>query len=579
MKTLPKAYGGGMLFAASGLDCPTDYENEIVGFTFEPEHGLGFMLYLDSPVQLMAETEIHSEHKVTVDFALNDVMQFRAGGRKISFLATSTDAISGVTAEPFGIDLRFGPVHTNYGDLLLRPGRLIDYARANGHHYVLARRRKGVRIFFGFSHGKTRAQAAAKAEAAVREDIDKLIRERLKFYRRLKPPTGNRVIADTYVKACSILKANLLSPDRSNPFHWSTPDRLPHKMMWIWDTVFHLPGYLRICPGLAGETIKAVFHYQKKDGFIPHMMAPNFESPHTQPPILGWGAMMAYAVTRDKELLEHCYRRNRRFLEWILRNRTNRGGLLGWYINVNQPWCRSGESGMDNSPRFDKHSRLDCVDLCCYVINDIDCMKKMEKALGIRPDGKLAASGEELAEGVKKKLWNARDGFFYDRDPRTGKLSRVRASSGLLPLWAGVATEEQARKCVKHLLNKKEFWTKMPVPSVAIDESSFNRDYWRGAVWVNYNVMITMGLMRYGFRREAKMLARRTVNSIARWHQETGCIYECYDPFDATRPDLLPDRSSRLGARFAEFSTVIRNYGWSSAGFIQLVGFPKSDSI
>jgi neutral trehalase len=206
-------------------------------------------------------------------------------------------------------------------------------------------------------------------------------------------------------------------------------------------------------------------------------------------------------------------------------------------------------------------------------------MQKMEAILGIRPDKRRAAYGERLAKRMRKRLWNASDGFFHDRDPKTGRLSPIRASTGLLPLWAGVATKEQAKKCVRHLFNKKEFWTKMPLPSVAKSESSFNRDYWRGSVWINCNVMTVMGLLRYGFRREARTLARRTVAAIARWHEKTGCIYECYDPFDALRPDRLPDRSSRLGARYTEFSTVIRNYGWSCAALVQLVDFLATGSI
>jgi glycogen debranching enzyme len=137
-----------------------------------------------------------------------------------------------------------------------------------------------------------------------------------------------------------------------------------------------------------------------------------------------------------------------------------------------------------------------------------------------------AATKERLVQNL---LWDEQDGFFYDRDNRTGGKIRVKAVHGLYPLWTGTATQQQADRIVKeHILNRAEFWSPFPLASYALNEPNYTQlhipslvigDYcmlpqghcnWRGGMWPHSNYMVAHGLARYGFKKEALELADRS---------------------------------------------------------------------
>ena len=97
-----------------------------------------------------------------------------------------------------------------------------------------------------------------------------------------------------------------------------------------------------------------------------------------------------------------------------------------------------------------------------------------------------------LAKAINQTFWDDKDGFYYDRNEKTGKQIRVKSVAGFMPLWAGVASRKQAERLVKdHLLNKEEF-LKYPIASYAKQ----NRISTREAVTES-----AIGAARSGFRR------------------------------------------------------------------------------
>lgn len=114
---------------------------------------------------------------------------------------------------------------------------------------------------------------------------------------------------------------------------------------------------------------------------------------------------------------------------------------------------------------------------------------------------------EEVAEIEKwldngfegfKSLWDEKAGMYKCQDQITGKLADAGISAAFLPLFAGVASKEQAAKLVKNL----ERWlskVKYGVPSLDPEDPRFDQlQYWRGPVWLIINWMISNGLRHYG---------------------------------------------------------------------------------
>ena len=184
-------------------------------------------------------------------------------------------------------------------------------------------------------------------------------------------------------------------------------------------------------------------------------------------------------------------------------------------------WDSADANGMDNQIRragAKKSFFCEGVDLMSYLYRDLQAMAFIAGKLGHTADeehfNKLAAS---LAHAVNTTLWDEKDGFYYDRNEKTGEPIRIKSIAGLLPLWAGFAPPERARRLVlEHLTNEKEFWMKYPVATYAATEPDFYQGSkrgecnWQGTVWIPTNYMIMHGLLRYGFKDVARDLAYRT---------------------------------------------------------------------
>jgi len=184
-------------------------------------------------------------------------------------------------------------------------------------------------------------------------------------------------------------------------------------------------------------------------------------------------------------------------------------------------WDSSDASGMDNqTSRAGEIGEGFCegVDLACYLHRELCCMAAIARKLGKEED-EMAFRGraEKLKASINRVFWNDAEGFYYDRNERTGKPIKVQSVAAFIPLWAGVASPGQAKRLIEeHLTNEKKFWLKYPVAGYAATEPDFYQGCregecnWRGTTWVPTNYMIFHGLLRYGFKEIARDLAWRT---------------------------------------------------------------------
>ncbi len=184
-------------------------------------------------------------------------------------------------------------------------------------------------------------------------------------------------------------------------------------------------------------------------------------------------------------------------------------------------WNSSDASGMDN--QFSRSGQLESytdegVDLATYLVRELRAMAIISGKLKMPKEQKqYEEHAARLAKTINEVFWDEKDGFYYDRNEKTGQRIRIKSVAGFFPLWAGIVPKERAARMVKeHLMNPAEFWTKYPVPSYAINEPDFYEGTkdgecnWRGNTWIPANYMIFHGLKRYGFEKEAKMLADKT---------------------------------------------------------------------
>ena len=116
-------------------------------------------------------------------------------------------------------------------------------------------------------------------------------------------------------------------------------------------------------------------------------------------------------------------------------------------------------------------------------------------------------------------------------------LQKIDVWSGFMAMWANIATKEQAERMVKeNYLNEKTFYSNGGVRSLSKAEKMYrvvksgNPSCWTGPIWGIANYMTFIGLINYGYEKEAKELAEKTVLTFGKDIEKYGKMHEYYDP-------------------------------------------------
>ena len=199
-----------------------------------------------------------------------------------------------------------------------------------------------------------------------------------------------------------------------------------------------------------------------------------------------------------------------------------------WYCDNDKNglcyWDGSDHSGMDNQRRrlgYMDVNRYEGVDLNCYLVRELDAMAEIATALH-KPEeaADFAKQAAVLRQKIDEVFWDESDGFYYDRDERTGKLNKVKSIAGFMPLWCKAASPQRAERLVKeHLINEDEFWLKYPIATWSKSEPDYCLEErgmcnWMGSVWVPTNYMVFRGLIDYGYTEIARELADKTFSLV-----------------------------------------------------------------
>ena len=301
----------------------------------------------------------------------------------------------------------------------------------------------------------------------------------------------------------------------------------------------------------------------------------------SQPPLLATIVRLMLQRACDKELANDraaallpsliAYQRY-----WYTRRDPEQTGLVVSY----HPW----ESGMDNSPAWDQalmrvpavqrsYQRKDLshvdadqrpkqeqYDRYLYLV---DLFKKLQfdsaaiykqspykvqdvglNAILYRANADLLAlcehfgyQGDEVNElkqaaartqSAIADCWSDSDRCFLSRDMINGELIRIKTSGGVLPLYAQLATAEQAGQMaglLQHWMQEAPFGVASTHPT----EADFDaKRYWRGPTWLHINWMISLGLSDYSFAQLADNIALQSRKIV-----EQSGFWEYYNPHTA----------------------------------------------
>lgn len=530
------AWKGGQLLAFSAMDGTTDYENALTARTAFCAPGIDIKLPAACSVRF--PRTVGNDNVVAGDW-------LRLGDGRM--------AVRGAFLDTHHL-------------LIEGPCEVVDVDRA---------------IAFVTRDNRTLIGSASHFDAArITCDMDAALRSRSRWIQTLQLPTGmSKTTRRTLLKALSVMKTQVYSPEGRIRHRWTTPDRWPHRQMWLWDSVFHAIGWRHVDPKLARDAISAVLDMQATNGFVAHMMHPNGTSVITQPPVLTLGAKLVHNAAPDFSWIEGLYPKLCAYVEWILANRDRDGaGLVEWEI-AGDPHCRSGESGMDNSPRFDAATRMDAVDFNSFLALECEILAEFAASLGLNEDAtKWKSRHAHLCRLIASRLWSEKLAFFVDYDIVRHAPSSVLASSGFLPLICGAASAAQAIRLAEHLHDPRMFGTAFPVPSIAAsDTDHYAKDMWRGPVWININWLIARGFDRFGLADVAANLRGQTLREIEVFCEKYGVLFEFFDDRRKVDPPKLL-RKGKCAPEESPYHQALHDYGWTASLYVDLVYSTKESS-
>jgi hypothetical protein len=549
---LPRKWGQGQLFAFSALDGPSYFTDDFTGMLCCDKIGIRFF------------------SKIKRELAIVNVY-----GRNLEFDAVTSDYIRFHFPEQDCMRIMYAAQHLVVGNVA---GVSVAIASTEGKHLTevvdgaeihdtqdgdfTALKCVDNRFAFAFGHSKEAVLSLVNEGLAM--DLDAVETAKLAFYEE-HAIKEDVLYADLYAKCLSVMKTQLYSPEGDFNTIWSTPDRLPHRHLWLWDSVFHALGHRHIGASHGEDLIRAIWVNQADNGFVPHRADPLEKTEITQPPIIGWGVWQLYQTSGNKEFLKSSFENNKAFLNWCRDHRRASDKELYTWETTNDVNCRCDECGMDNSPRFDTRDPLFAIDFSCFMANDVKCMKLIADELGLAEESAFYQNWfEAIAADINDMLWSEEDGFYFDYNIPKQELHKVWSVASFLPIFAGICSEDQAKCLVAHLQDPESFATPFPIPSISMKDVTFGSDMWRGPVWINYNYMIAQGLTAYGYGEFGDEIIDKTIKFMNHWYQLTGTINEFYDCNHVKAPSQL----NRKGLPFEPYNInvrlqSIRDYGWS----------------
>jgi alpha,alpha-trehalase len=223
------------------------------------------------------------------------------------------------------------------------------------------------------------------------------------------------------------------------------------------------------------------------------------------------------------------------------------------------------ESGFDVSFRFGAfgsathHYAPVCLNSLLYKTEKD--LEQISIWLGHADDAKIwSRRAGERKKLITHYLWNDEKGLFFDFDFVMKRMSQYKYASTFYPLWAGLATPEQAKAV---LANLKVFERPGGIP-MSTDDTGAQWDLPYG--WGNIEMVVIDALRHYGFNADADRVSYEFLSTVAENFRRDGNIREKYN---------VVTRSSEAHVELGYEMNVV-GFGWTNAAFLELLhGLPK----
>jgi hypothetical protein len=391
-----------------------------------------------------------------------------------------------------------------------------------------------------------------RCKTLMTEDLENYVRYNEQLYGRIPKFTSNDPNQEMmYWSSFSLMRQQMLPPEGKSSFNYYVFSREPQ---WGWGhggQVFHeslsMLAYAMMDPLSAMNSQRVYRERQHKDGYINYRTGGYLDETipangqlTTSAPWYAWQNWELYKLTKEREFLGELYQSSKAFHNYYVQHRdSDADGLCEW-----------GADAVLESVRDDKvavwdqvgdPSNFEAVDLNTMLTMEEKALSEMARELGLKDESADWRQMADLrAKKINEMMWDSTTGFYYNVDKKNHTFTFKQPDDlkreeiiGFLPLWAGIASPEQARILVAKLTDSKKFWRTYGVPSLSADDPYYNPiGYWNGPVWVQWNYLIERGLLGYGYKSQARELVSRVAINMAAQLKKDHNFWEFYSPDD-----------------------------------------------
>ncbi len=219
-------------------------------------------------------------------------------------------------------------------------------------------------------------------------------------------------------------------------------------------------------------------------------------------------------------------------------------------------------SGFDVSFRFGPFSGAThhyapvCLNSLLYkaetdLANNADQLGRREDA------GQWRRRATFRRDKMNQLMWNPQVGMYFDYDFVQHRQSSYHYVTTFYPLWAGLASPEQAAAVMKHLPDFEQ------AGGLAMSNVKSGAQWDLPYGWAPTNLLAVEGMARYGFKADAARVAGKFDDTVRRNYQREGTIHEKYD---------VVKGSSEVNVEVGYAQNVV-GFGWTNAAYLELLKY------
>ena len=357
-----------------------------------------------------------------------------------------------------------------------------------------------------------------------------------------------------------------------NPFYAPSTENVEgfsFPYMFYWDSYFIAQGLFDTDREIHIKgIIENMFDLIRRFGFVPNSTSFSHLS-RSQPPFL---SSLVVQYIEQAEVTDE---------EWLLQAyaRLSEEYRTAW-LGVEQPHIRlvhkglsryfdtnilhalaEAESGWDYTTRFDD-TCLDYlpIDLNALLYKYEQDLEHIARILGKDNDVAIWQRASERRKlAVNELMWHEGDGMFYDYNYREKCQGSVMSLAAYVPLFAGLASPEQAARMVENL---NLFETDHGLTTTKKEKHPTADKQWASPNgWAPLHDIVVDGLLSYGYEDEAVRIAGKWLHTVSDSFSTSAKLYEKYNVVNPQAPAggaLYPDQhgfgwTNGVTAKFINF--------------------------